>query len=109
MMGVRRRRKRRVERDTESGQDREALKMLEDILSDFSIDELREFLEADLVDVKGDPEFKERLRKRLCDLGQDRAAGPQAGHHRRGPPSDRRTTRSGPGASESGRSASRPT
>jgi hypothetical protein len=80
MMGVRRRRKRRVvERDTE--QDREALKMMEDILSDFSIDELREFLEADLVDVKVDPEFKERLRKQLWDLVQDRAGGPQRGPH----------------------------
>jgi hypothetical protein len=81
MMGVRRRRKRRVERDTESGQDRETLKMLEDILSDFSIDELREFLEADLVDVKVDPEFKERLRKQLWDLVQERARNPQRGSH----------------------------
>ena len=78
-MGVRRRRKRRVERDVESGQqDREALKMMEDILSDFSIDELREFLEADLVDVKVDPEFKERLRKQLWDLVQERS-GPRGG------------------------------
>lgn len=81
MMGVRRRRKRRVEQDTESGQDREALKMIEDILSDFSIDELREFLEADLVDVKVDPEFKERLRKQLWDLVQENARGPQRGSH----------------------------
>jgi hypothetical protein len=82
MMGVRRRTKRRVvERDTESGQDREALKMMEDILSDFSIDELREFLEADLVDVKVDPEFKERLRKQLWDLVQENARGPRGGAH----------------------------
>ena len=81
MMGVRRRRKRRVEQDTESGQDREALKMIEDILSDFSIDELREFLEADLVDVKVDPEFKERLRKQLWDLVQENARGPQRDSH----------------------------
>ena len=80
-MGVRRRRKRRVEQDTESGQDREALKMMEDILSDFSIDELREFLEADLVDVKIDPEFKERLRKQLWDLVQDHARGPRGEAH----------------------------
>jgi hypothetical protein len=80
-MGVRRRRKRRVERDTESSQDREKLKMMEDILSDFSIDELREFLEADLVDVKVDPEFKERLRKQLWDLVQDNARGPRGGAH----------------------------
>ena len=70
---MRRRKIRRVERDAESGQDREALKMMEDILTDFSIDELREFLEADLVDVKVDPEFKERLRKQLWDLVQDHA------------------------------------
>ena len=81
-MGVRRRRKRRVERDLESGsQDREALKMMEDILSDFSIDELREFLEADLVDVKVDPEFKERLRKQLWDLVQERNGQRGGGAH----------------------------
>ena len=33
-----------------------------------SLDELREFLEADLVDVPVDLEFKERLRSRLWDL-----------------------------------------
>ena len=80
-MGVRRRSKRRGRRDDESGQDREALKMMEDILSDFSIDELREFLEADLVDVKVDPEFKERLRKQLWDLVQDHARGPRDESH----------------------------
>jgi len=55
--------------------------MSEDILTDFSIDELREFLEADLVDVKVDPEFKERLRKQLWDLVQERARGPQRDPH----------------------------
>jgi hypothetical protein len=82
MMGVRRRAKRRRvrERDAESGQDRETLNM-EDILSDFSLDELREFLEADLVDVKVDPEFKERLRKQLWDLVQDHARGSRGGTH----------------------------
>jgi len=54
--------------------------MMEDILTDdFSIDELREFLEADLVDVKVDPEFKERLRRQLWDLLQDRARRPRGG------------------------------
>jgi len=59
--------------------DREALEMNEDILTDFSIDELREFLEADLVGVKVDPEFKERLRRQLWELLQDRARRPQGG------------------------------
>ena len=83
---------------------------MEDILTDFSIDELREFLEADLVDVKVDPEFKERLRQQLWDLVQDRARGPRgdAPLARARLPS-RRAIRSGLGASESGRSASRPT
>jgi hypothetical protein len=74
---VSRRKKRRVERDAETEQDRETPKMTEDILTDFSIDELREFLEADLVDVKVDPEFKERLRRQLWDLVQENARGPQ--------------------------------
>ena len=73
-----RRKKRRSRRDVLIEQDRDALNMMsEDILTDFSIDELREFLEADLIDVKVDPEFKERLRKQLWDLVQDRARGPQ--------------------------------
>lgn len=42
---------------------------------DFTMDELREFLEADLLDVEVDPEFKERLRKRLWALMSARAAG----------------------------------
>jgi hypothetical protein len=71
------RRKKRVRRDAETEQDRETPKMTEDILTDFSIDELREFLEADLVDVKVDPEFKERLRRQLWDLVQENARGPQ--------------------------------
>jgi hypothetical protein len=37
-----------------------------------SLDELREFLEADLVDVPVDLEFKECLRSRLWDLVQAR-------------------------------------
>ena len=51
---------------------------LDDSLMDFSLDELREFLEADLVDVRADPEFKERLRRRLWDLVRDRS-GPGGG------------------------------
>jgi hypothetical protein len=46
---------------------------LDDSLMDFTMDELREFLEADLVSVRADPEFKERLRRRLWDLVRDRS------------------------------------
>jgi hypothetical protein len=53
--------------------------MMDDILTDFSIDELREFLEADLLDVQVDPEFKERLRQKLWDLVQENARRPQRG------------------------------
>jgi hypothetical protein len=45
----------------------------DDGLMDFTLDELREFLEADLVDVRADPEFKERLRRRLWDLVRERS------------------------------------
>ena len=41
---------------------------------DFTLDELKEFLEADLLDVDADPEFKERLRQRLWALVSARAA-----------------------------------
>ena len=37
---------------------------------DFTMDELREFLEADHLEVKADPDFKEKLRKKLWDLVQ---------------------------------------
>jgi hypothetical protein len=39
---------------------------------DCSLEELREFLEADLIDVPVDLEFKERLRRKLWDLVQVR-------------------------------------
>ena len=47
--------------------DPDAFEMMDDVLTDFSVDELREFLEADLIDVPVDPEFKERLRRQLWD------------------------------------------
>jgi hypothetical protein len=47
--------------------------MSEDAMMDFTIEELREFLQADLLDVPVDPRFKERLRRRLWELVQDQA------------------------------------
>ncbi len=44
-------------------------------LMDFTLDELREFLEADLVDVRADPVFKERLRRRLWEMVQAQTRG----------------------------------
>ncbi len=35
---------------------------------DFTIEELREFLEGDLSDLPVDPGFKERLRRKLWDM-----------------------------------------
>jgi hypothetical protein len=79
---VSRRKKRQSGRDAQTEQDRDTLNMVgDDVLTDFSIDELREFLEADLLSVDVDPEFKERLRKQLWDLVQDRARGPQRTPH----------------------------
>ncbi len=42
---------------------------------DFTLDELREFLEADLVDVRADPAFKERLRRRLWEMVKAQSRG----------------------------------
>ena len=50
--------------------DPEAMGIMEDVLEDLSLDELREFLEADLIDAPVDPEFKERLREQLWTLLQ---------------------------------------
>jgi len=51
--------------------------MDEEALGDVTIEELREFLEADLVDVPVDPQFKERLRERLWDLVKNRTSRPR--------------------------------
>jgi hypothetical protein len=56
-----------------SGRDVEQ-RVLDESELDFHPDELREFLEADLVDVPADPEFKERLRIKLWDLVRRRYA-----------------------------------
>ncbi len=41
---------------------------------ELTIDELREFLEGDLVKVHADPEFKEQLRLKLWKMVRARAA-----------------------------------
>ena len=41
-----------------------------------SMEELREFLEGDLVGVRVDPEFKERLRRKLWELVRARNTTP---------------------------------
>jgi len=45
--------------------------MTDDTMADFTIEELREFLQGDLLDVPVDPAFKERLRQRLWQLVQE--------------------------------------
>ena len=57
------------------GGDRERESMDEGAV-EFSMDELREFLEGDRLDVRADPEFKERLRRKLWDLVLKRARRP---------------------------------
>jgi hypothetical protein len=42
----------------------------EEAAPEYSMDELREFLEADLVDVHADPEFKHSLREKLWEMVQ---------------------------------------
>lgn len=41
---------------------------MEDGSMDFTMDELREFLEGDALDVRADPEFKESLRRKLWEM-----------------------------------------
>jgi hypothetical protein len=41
---------------------------MDDASMDFTMDELREFLEADADGVRANPGFKERLRRRLWEI-----------------------------------------
>jgi hypothetical protein len=49
--------------------------MMEEALMDATADELREFLEADVMDVRVDPVFKEALRRRLWEFVLAREKG----------------------------------
>lgn len=44
----------------------------EQMSAEFSDDELQEFLEGDRLDVKADPAFKERLRRKLWEIVRSR-------------------------------------
>lgn len=46
----------------------EVMEALDESAMNITMDELREFLEADLLDVRADPEFKERLRRKLWKI-----------------------------------------
>lgn len=46
---------------------------IEEAMTDLTEEELREFLQGDLLDVPVDPRFKERLKRRLWKLVQDQA------------------------------------
>jgi hypothetical protein len=52
---------------------------MDDAEMDFTMDELREFLEADRLSVSVDPAFKERLRRKLWEIvrfrGENRVGG----------------------------------
>jgi hypothetical protein len=48
---------------------------------EFTVEELREFLEGDLLDVHADPEFKERLRRMLWDMVRARRPQPRQDEH----------------------------
>ncbi len=48
--------------------------VVEEVSAEFTADELKEFLEADLYPVQADPKFKEELREKLWDLVQRQAA-----------------------------------
>jgi hypothetical protein len=52
--------------------EQEQEQVAEQIPTDFSSEELREFLEADGLEVSADPAFKERLRRKLWELVERR-------------------------------------
>ncbi|HEY5657066.1 MAG TPA: hypothetical protein VIY27_04690 [Myxococcota bacterium] len=46
--------------------------MMDDALREVTVEELTEFLEADTLDVRADPLFKERLRRELWEIVRSR-------------------------------------
>ncbi len=61
-------------RESPSGVDTEQDQLMtEEAIMDLSVEELREFLQADLLDVPVDPKFKERLKRKLWELVQEQA------------------------------------
>lgn len=49
--------------------------MADEAMAELTIEELQEFLQADLLDVPVDPAFKERLKQRLWELVQAQVPG----------------------------------
>jgi hypothetical protein len=47
--------------------------MTDEAMLEYTAEELREFLQADLLDVPVDPRFRERLKRRLWQLVQEQA------------------------------------
>ena len=72
---------RRSDRSSEHGEAKAELdtsrefEMMEETLMDATADELREFLEADVMDVRADPAFEEALRRRLWEFVLARKKG----------------------------------
>jgi len=52
---------------------------MDDASMDFTMDELREFLEPATGGVRADPKFKERLRRKLWEIVRLRGGRPEGG------------------------------
>ena len=65
-----------LEKDNAGGIEKSEREVLDEDMMDFTMDELREFLEADHFEMRSDPDFKERLREKLWDLVQSRLRRP---------------------------------
>ena len=47
--------------------------MTDDFMTEFTVEELREFLQGDIPNVSVDPTFRERLKRRLWELVKEQA------------------------------------
>ena len=76
---------RRVRPNPEGGEGRKrwnqerANQVFNGLPNDISADELRDFLEADQLEVDADPLFRERLRRKLWAIVRDRFGGDDRG------------------------------
>ena len=55
------------------GADADRESMTDEVMTEFTLEELREFLQGDILGVTVDPVFKERLKRRLWELVKEQA------------------------------------
>lgn len=68
--------RRRVDEGRDEPPPSEASEGFDELAQEFTVEELREFLDGDSYPIEADPNFQERLREKLWELVQERYGSP---------------------------------